>query len=183
MLAVSARADKPEAISGALYSEALDFVIDEGDRDSLLILENRILQERPDDLTLVSRLLSYHLGEKDRGALIECVRRVRDSLRCLAPSKKESVATACREVESLWAGNLDSVFFHNDSDRKFESARRLLERRDCPGAVGVLKDIEVKEGSNRKVLLLLKEAYRCVGDAVGERDTEAKVREVSVFGD
>lgn len=181
-VSLAARAEKPDAVSSALYSEALDFVIEEGERDSFLAIETRILQERPDDLSLVPRLLAYHLAERDRVALVDAVRRLRDSLRCGSGSKKDSFLVACREAESLWLGNLDSVFFHNDSDRKFENARRLLERRDCSGAAAVLKEIEGKEGLNRKVLLLLKEAYSCLSDALGERETDAKIKEVSFFG-
>lgn len=169
--------DRPEA--GRLWIDTADFLVAEEDKEGLRALQTKALAERPWDSDLALRLASYHLKTRDRAALIDFMASLQMALGCSAraPVRKN----VCETFARSWNGNLDSVLFFEDSAQKLEQARRLLEAKDCPAALGVLKEVESREGSTKGVLLAMEKTYKCLGDAGGQSRTVEKLKQIRMF--
>jgi hypothetical protein len=161
-----------------LWTQALDFVIEEGDSEGLEALRARVLKERPDDLELLRKFIEVEIRRKDRSALLRQVSALRDANSCLA----DKPAAVCAALSRLWSDSLSSLLFFEDSAGKFERVRRSLETRDCASALPVLKEIGAKEGPLlRPYLEKLLETQDCLGDGAGKAVTETRLKELRIF--
>ncbi len=169
--------DKPDP--ARLWIESADFLIGEEDREGLKALQEKALVERPWDLELSLRFSAYHLKNRDRNSLVDLFTRLQTALACALRSPPKRAA--CEALARSWNGNLDSVLFYEDSAQKLEQARRLVEAKDCPAALAVLKEVESREGPAKGVLAGTEKAYKCLGDVAGEARTAEKLKQIRMF--
>lgn len=162
------------------WSEIADFLSDEDDAEGMELLRQRTLESKPQDVELLRKILAFYLRKGDRKVLISVVKDFASANRCLV-QRNPKMSAYCQTLEEIWLDNLDSVFFHNESDRKLENARRMIEGQDCPGALGVLKEIESKEGASKKLLLMQKRAFDCLKDVESSAAVSQRVGEMRIF--
>lgn len=161
-----------------LWADALDFTIEENDSEGLEALRIRILKERPEDLTLLNKLLEVEVRRKDRLALVKQMTTLRDANHCLT----EDPATVCASLAKLWDSSLSQILFYEESAGKLEKVRRAIEVRDCASALPVLKEIIAREGPQlRPYLERLAETQACLGDGLGKAATDERLKELRIF--
>ncbi|MBS1985713.1 MAG: hypothetical protein JST16_16255 [Bdellovibrionales bacterium] len=160
----------------------MDFLIAEDDKESVLAFQEKVLRERPEDISLAARVLEFHLKRKDRKMLVSLVSRFAGELKCSAEDFiPKAQKLACEGLDRIWTDNLDSFLFYLESSPKIEQVRRLLVAQDCPGALRVLKEVEAKEGDAKPVLMMLEKVFSCLKDSESEASVLDRLREIRVF--
>ncbi len=171
-------ADAPSRLNDrmALSLDALAFFEKDEDHKSLEILVTRIVEDPQSHVLLLKAVLKNRVSSKDRAALLASMRAMVAAQKC-----REKMTPVCEELKTLWQGNLDSIVFFESTAGRLEQARRQLITKECKLALGILKEIEAKEGAYKTLLEMYGGAYSCLGDEQMRGQVEMRLDEMNLF--
>lgn len=161
-----------------LVEEALAYFEAEEDPASFVALGRQVIRSGLRDRVILERIASYYLKNRDRPALNSFFEEVSKHHGCRLRTRDAAV---CADMKALWVGNLDSVYFYEDSASKAERLRRLLLGKDCSGAQAVLRELETREGPLMPLLEAELRVAECLADIATQDRLRVRLEELRLF--
>jgi hypothetical protein len=173
----------PPDLTTQYWLEAFEFFQSEGDSTSLELLRTKALEKQSANLLVMKKALDSLILLKDRSLVNENFIAIAQRNSCIPnPSSPAAPSSPmCRELKNLWVGNLDSLFFFEESAGKLEKARRFLESKECDKALSLLKEVELREGSFVSQAELSRRAFECLGDDGNRVAKESELKKLKIF--
>lgn len=153
---------------------ALDFFEAEGNSEAVDKIWRQGLNETPADWALAQRALEVEAKKKNRPALWTLMRKLLTLNACppaRAPGKSKEV---CRRLRTLWTEGLMDLFFFETSAGRLQTARRLVQEKNCVEALTILRELESREGLLQSVSAAYVDTHQCLGDSAAAAKVAAR---------
>ena len=158
-----------------VIGDALEFLNAEERTQDFESLQNKIILTR--EISLIEKVIEILLANKNRQALISFARTLSDSFRCRSSGR----ADICDPITKLWKGNLDSVYFYEESPGKVLRVKNMIKSGECSAAQSLLKEVELREGFPRPLV----DTSQAIAECLGNKDlvllNEKRAVELRVF--
>ena len=169
-------------LSTQYWVEAFDFFQSEGDSPSLEALRTKAVEKKHTNIVIIKKVLDSLVSERDRALLLETMISLVQKNACThSESAASSRKVLCEQLEKIWIGNLDSIYFFEETAGKMERARRHLLAKECDKALPLLKEVGQKEGALISLSDLFQKTYACLGDDGNRVAKEAELQKLRIF--